>query len=344
LRREVIRAEQGQTLILFVVALPLFLALIALVTDGSNLFANKRGVQNVADATALAVARDLPSNGTACAGACLTTMQSDAITYSNLNKGPTVDHACASSSDFNCYQTPYKGNSSVQVRVKREVSTFFGGVTGLFKSSVVASAAVGLGGPPSAVGGVAPVGVSKSHACLASTVPSCFNVPNVQLNFDADGYSLLDLSDMSKTGPTPPGSADANTMKGWIINGYPGLLPNNAWYGNNNGQKTGIKNAFVDDGSTVLLVPVFDKQCPTTTAPAPPECPTLAPPGTDPVSFHVIGFSAFVIDPGGINWSPSTNGSHTLTGHFTTFIASGVSSGPPGGSDDFGVRVITLDE
>jgi hypothetical protein len=175
-------------------------------------------------------------------------------------------------------------------------------------------------------------------------VPSCFNVPNVQLNFDADGYSLLDLSDLSTTAPTPPGSADANTMKAWIINGYPGLLPANAWYGNNNGQKTGIKNAFVDDGNTVLLVPVFDKECPTTTAPAPPECPTLAPPGTAPVSFHVIGFSAFVIDPGGINWSPSTNGSHTLTGHFTTFIARGIQGGPPGGPNDFGVSTIALTE
>ena len=39
------------TAILFVFALPLLLALIALVADGSNLFANKRGVQNVSDAT-----------------------------------------------------------------------------------------------------------------------------------------------------------------------------------------------------------------------------------------------------------------------------------------------------
>jgi hypothetical protein len=130
-------------------------------------------------------------------------------------------------------------------------------------------------------------------------------------------------------------------MKSWIINGYPGVLPANAWYGNNNGQKTGVKNAFVDDGKTVLLVPVFDKWCPTATAPTPPECPTT---GSPPLSFHVVGFSAFVIDPGGINWSPSTNGSHTLTGHFTTFIASGISSSPPGGPNDFGVHTISLTE
>ena len=54
LRREAIRGEYGQTLIIVVVALPLFLALIALVSDGSNLFANKRSVQNVADASVLA--------------------------------------------------------------------------------------------------------------------------------------------------------------------------------------------------------------------------------------------------------------------------------------------------
>src|ERR671930_1395724 len=53
-RRSALRGERGQTLILFVVSLPLLVAIIALVADGSNLFANKRSVQNVADASVLA--------------------------------------------------------------------------------------------------------------------------------------------------------------------------------------------------------------------------------------------------------------------------------------------------
>ena len=40
--------------------------------------------------------------------------------------------------------------------------------------------------------------------------------------------------------------------------------------------------------------------------------------------FHVIGWAAFVIDAGGVDW-----GSHTrqLTGHFVTFIATDLASG-----------------
>ena len=40
--------------------------------------------------------------------------------------------------------------------------------------------------------------------------------------------------------------------------------------------------------------------------------------------YHVIGWAAFVIDVGGVDW-----GSHTrqLTGHFVTFIATDLASG-----------------
>jgi Flp pilus assembly protein TadG len=357
LRRQAIRGEQGQTLILFVVALPLLLALIALVADGSNLFANKRGVQNVADATALAVAKDLPADGTPCVGACLTTLQSDAINYSNLNKGPTVDHACASSADFNCYQTPYKTNSSVQIRVKRQVSTFFGGATGLFSTSVVASAAVSLGGVPNAAGNVTPIGVDKANVCLAGDT-ACFNAVHT-LNFqNPPGYSLLDLDKVSPNAPIAGNTAGTTAMVTWVDNGYPGLLPANAWYGAeaNAGGHNGMRGCSGPTGTSPcpggapptgllgaaatgrpLLIPVFGQ---------PPGGATSPDPVTG--SYWVIGFAAFVIDPnwdGVQNWKGnSTTGTHTLTGKFVDFIATGVSGGPPGGPNDFGVHVITLDE
>jgi Flp pilus assembly protein TadG len=97
LRREAIRGEQGQTLILFVFALPLLLALIALVSDGSNLFANKRSVQNVSDATVLAAVRELNPDLSLCtgppstAGTCLNRVQTVASDYSNRNAIATVD-------------------------------------------------------------------------------------------------------------------------------------------------------------------------------------------------------------------------------------------------------------
>ena len=324
------------------------MALIALVTDGSNLFANKRSVQNVADATALAVAKDLPPDGTPCVGACLTTLQSDAMNYSNLNNGPTVDHACASTTDSNCYQTPYKSNSSVQIRVKRQVSTFFGGITGLLSSSVVASAAVSLGGVPSAAGNVTPIGVDKANVCLAGDT-ACFSASHT-LNFqNPPGYSLLDLDKVSPNAPIAGNTAGTQSMVDWVDNGYPGLLPANAWYGAeaNAGGHNGMRGSVTPPPPTgllgaaatgrPLLIPVFGQ---------PPGGALSPDPGTG--SYWVIGFAAFVLDPnwnGVQNWKGnSTTGTHTLTGKFVDFIASGVSGGPPGGPNDFGVHVITLDE
>jgi uncharacterized membrane protein len=53
------RRERGQTLILVLVALPLFFALMALVVDGGNVLLHRRNVQVAADAAALAVAQNI---------------------------------------------------------------------------------------------------------------------------------------------------------------------------------------------------------------------------------------------------------------------------------------------
>jgi Flp pilus assembly protein TadG len=334
------RGERGQVLILTILAMPLFIALIALVADGSNIFANKRSVQNVADATALALARDLPNTGAPCTGACLTTLQADAITYSNLNRGPTVDHACASPDDTNCYQTPYKGDSSLQVRVKRTVSTYFAGAVGLLNASVRANAAVGIGGTPNAAGNVAPIGVDKQFVCLAADT-ACFGQTKV-LNFQAPpGYSLLDLDRVSKTAPISGNTASTTQMSNWVTQGYPGVLPANAWYGAeaNSGGHNGMRSALASMAAsgTPLLVPVFGIAPPPATSPD----PTTG-------AYYVIGFAAFVINDGTVtpqSWQGnSITGTHTITGHFTAFIATGVSGGPIGGPTDFGVHVVTLDE
>jgi hypothetical protein len=316
-------------------------AIFALVADGTNLFANKRSVQNVADATALAVARDLPANGTACVSPC-PAMKSDAIEYSTRNNGPTVDHPCVDSADANCYLTPYKGNSSVQIRVKRSVSTYIAGFIGLSSASVSASAAVGLGGVPSAAGSVTPIGVDKANVCLTGDT-ACFSASHT-LDFQSPpGYSLLDLDQVSKSAPITGNTASTQQMVDWVNSGYPGLLPSNAWYGaeanagGHNGMRSALQSAATNQ--RVLLIPVF----------APPPTGTSPDPATG--SYWVIGFAAFLIDAnwdGNANWKGNSSGSnpgvHTLTGKFVNFIASGVSGGPPGGPNDFGVHVVTLNE
>jgi hypothetical protein len=351
-RREAIRGERGQTLILVVFALPLLFALIALVSDGSNLFANKRSVQNVADASVLAAVRDLNPDFSLCTGpsttvgTCLWRVETTASDYSNRNDGPTPLHQCDDTSgpDTNCYKTPYPNSGDtggLQVRIKRSVPFGFGRVAGLSGGSVSASAAATLGLPGSA-SNVSPVAVQQTvAACTMPTAsPRCLgpSYPKT-IDFDAPGfgYALLNLNCATDT-PVATCALGSNTqqMRDYMDSGYPGLLPVNKWYVQNNGEKNGLKNG-VDDviaSGKPLLIPVFD-------------CVSLTPPaitcgaGTgQPQAYRVIGFAAFVIVSRD-QWNNGQGSSHNFTGYFTDFIASGV--GGSGGTD-FGVHVVTLSE
>jgi Putative Flp pilus-assembly TadE/G-like len=348
LRREAIRGEQGQTLILFVVALPLLLALIALVSDGSNLFANKRSVQNVSDATVLAAVRELNPDLSLCtgppstAGTCLNRVQTVASDYSNRNGGPTALHQCddTSAPDWNCYQTPYPdstGTATLQIRIKRSVGLSFGGIVGLSKSDVVAKSVASLGLPGGATN-VSPVGVEQQiAACTMPSAPVKCLGPSFPTTLDFDsggfGYALLNLDCSFDTPQTTCGTSSDQEMVNYIEHGFPGTLDVNKWYQQNNGAKNGIKQGidFAIANGQPLLIPVYD--CVSVTPPA-----VVCGPGTgNPAAYHVIGYAAFVIQSRN-GWNNGQG--HTFTGYFTTFIASGITGGP--GGTDFGVHVVSL--
>jgi Putative Flp pilus-assembly TadE/G-like len=352
--REAIRGERGQTLILFVFALPLLFALIALVSDGSNLFANKRSVQNVADASVLAAVRELnPCFGSGSVAACTSNVQSVATEYCFRNGGddatppcnsvaspPSLLPACNDSSGVDpnsCYKTPYPGSGAygVQVRIRRDVSLRFGGFLGLTSSPVRAKAAAVLG-ILDAAANVAPIPISVNKFCsgpghsgfvLGSPPPdSCFGAPDITVDFNSLDHSkpmLMDLDVISTTGPVLASSVDTATMKSWISIGHAGALPVNAWYaGNSNsGGHGGIQTAF-PIGSP-MYIPLYD---------------TLDTTGVPPNWYHVIGFAAFVITD--VKWTGNT---HTLTGHWVRLIDNG-SVSSSGGGNDFGVHGVALDE
>ncbi len=99
--------EKGQTIFMVAVMLPLLLGAAAVVVDATNLFVNKRSVQNAADAAALAAARDLSTS--ACGSPC----RVQVTKYARLNdawSGVGDMPACASASDTNCVQNPYAGD------------------------------------------------------------------------------------------------------------------------------------------------------------------------------------------------------------------------------------------
>jgi hypothetical protein len=137
------RQERGQTLIFVLLAMPLFIALIALVIDGSMLLVKKRALQNAADAAALAVVQSAPDPS--CTSGCLTSFATD---YSQKNGGPDL-HPCndpvpTNPTDTNCYRYPYvdkDGNvydghavgfpKEAEVRMTVTSPTIFAGAIGL---------------------------------------------------------------------------------------------------------------------------------------------------------------------------------------------------------------------
>jgi hypothetical protein len=124
------RRERGQTLILVLVALPLFFALMALVVDGGNVLVHRRNIQVAADAAALAIAQSVDLTTASCNTACTNQgknyAQKNGIDVSALN--PSWHGPCANASDTNCWTYPYSGhNDQVEVRLRAPVSTFFVG-------------------------------------------------------------------------------------------------------------------------------------------------------------------------------------------------------------------------
>jgi Flp pilus assembly protein TadG len=141
------RRERGQTLILVTIALPLFLALMSLVVDGGNILVHKRNIQVAADAAALAAARDLASRGVGtCDATCLASVQSSAQDYSQRNGGSNNLPQCSSTVTTNCFTTPYTDqhgvthDDQVEVRLTQHVTTFLGGLIGIYSANVSARA------------------------------------------------------------------------------------------------------------------------------------------------------------------------------------------------------------
>jgi len=151
------RREGGQTLILVVVALPLFVALMALVVDGGNILVHKRNIQVAADAAALAIAQniDLASSPHTCGTyngqtgnpACNTL----AAEYTSKNGVNASIHKCNDAdpthpTDTNCWAYPYVDthnvthDDEVEVRLQAPVTTFFvGAADALLKGGVGAT-------------------------------------------------------------------------------------------------------------------------------------------------------------------------------------------------------------
>jgi Flp pilus assembly protein TadG len=113
------RGEEGVSTVLFALILPVLIGMQALTVDATQMFAERRDLQNAADAAALAAAVYLPSTDPAV----LTRAVDAAIEYAALN-GVTIQP-----SDV-VFSTDVEPNDRVTVNTQSTVSFFFAPVLG----------------------------------------------------------------------------------------------------------------------------------------------------------------------------------------------------------------------
>jgi Putative Flp pilus-assembly TadE/G-like len=154
--------DRGQTLILIMLAMPLFFALMSLVVDGGNILVHKRNIQVAADAAALAISQniDLTTNQCASYGGFASgdaSCEALADYYSQKNGGSASLHKCVDPdytqpSDTNCWAYPYYNKNAptltpdygqAEVRLRSHVTTFIAGVIGIYSADVSARSVAG---------------------------------------------------------------------------------------------------------------------------------------------------------------------------------------------------------
>jgi hypothetical protein len=309
--------EGGQAIVLVALFMAVLLGMGALAVDVGSWFQAQRQLQGSVDAGALAGAQDLPL----VTGGTVDPARTTAGEFVSQNEGsaaveypPLTGDGCTPD---NCLAVD--GSEPTSGLLAGAISSVFGSIT-------VKAHAQAYVGPPVLIKNLSPVALSSDQYCPPPSPPppapgdGCHRT----LTFDQDGFPLLDLRSASDA-PTPGGITSRSQMQTWVRRGYPDALPVDKYYGETNGTKTGLRGSFPDDGTTRILLPVYDSYDGVT------------------ASVHVIGFAAFVIDKDSVTRSTWGFGHHTLTGKFVKFIAEGLPQpAGPGTGTDFGVYVVGL--
>ena len=138
--------ERGQVLAIFALGLVAIIAMTGLVLDGGSTFVQRRDMQNVADASAMAGAYAYVNSGSVSAATVAAEQAAQANGYPEGADGVVVDVAV----------NPFAAGTSVQVSVRKPHRNHFSGIVGM-SSWDVATTATALGGPPNTAIGAAPI-------------------------------------------------------------------------------------------------------------------------------------------------------------------------------------------
>ncbi len=137
---KLMRKDDGQSLIQFALIVITLLAFVALAVDGGNAFSVRRKMQNAADASALAAAREI------CLGHTQAQAKTTANTYLVKNGAQAIGEISGSGSAI----TFSDSNSHIKVDAKVESGMIFGGLLKMDTIEVAATANASCGSAKSA--------------------------------------------------------------------------------------------------------------------------------------------------------------------------------------------------
>ncbi len=323
MEKESSQAERGQVVIIMVFALVGLLVITGLAIDGGTVFFERRSMQNAADASALAGAREL--SNAICGGK--SAPATDAAVFAAVNEYSRRNGA----GGFEASYTRFEGNSVVEysprvlvgsgmvpagasgVAVTATItrSTFFMTLIGIHESSASAYA-LAVTGPPLMAGGLRPFGVPVQ--LMQQTSPGDV----FAIDFDNNGGTIrwasevaqhrgwMNLGYMWNQGEQSAGwpraideSAGANVIKVWMVNGWDGppIYADciGCRWGDYIHAKPGSNASAVCQAprDTLFYIPVYDAvlDCPTEVPAPKAPCPHQ---GSSYV-YHIVGFAGIKI-------------------------------------------------
>jgi hypothetical protein len=331
--RHRINSESGQAFVFVAFTLMVLVGMAALVVDGGSWYRADRHLQTATDAAALAGAQELPDWSSA---------ESEAVKYGTVENGVGLDA-------LSINPTPGIDPNTIHVSAEATAPGIFARViSATFNEVTISAEAEAQVFAPFSMKNVAPIAVQDTSACVMSD-PDCF-YERVILTFNESNIasSLMGLINVKCNSDSPsecgPGRTGGDEERNMIecdplkpdnrCNSE--ALPSGRWYGVKTGGTAGpVRQGleYAASKGTRLIFPVFDEACPGALSCA-----------AGDKSFHIIGWAAFVIDAGGVNWPGGADKERTLTGHFEPLVATDLAAGGtlPDPDYDFGVHVIVL--
>jgi Flp pilus assembly protein TadG len=275
-------ATKGQVAVIFTIALPVLIGVLALCCDMTVTYLNWQSIQKAADAGVLAGANYLPADPASAIATADTWATNNGVADSEIVS-----------------TTVAPDDMSISMTVKRDVPTYFARIFGTTHTPIQVAATAGVENVSTATG-LVPIGVN----CASGDVSQCFGYQQpVTLKYSQIGPG--------NWGPLALGANGGNTYRYNIENGYQGPISLGDWINSETGNMVGpTRQGFNARWSEYLQVdPSGTATTHSLSDPLVVEMPLVnwgSPNGKSQV--QVTGFAAF--------WITGVQNSGNVTGEF----------------------------